>query len=74
MAIRVGINGFGRIGRQTFKAMVDNYSSEIEVVGINDLFSPVQLAHLLRYDSVYGPFQADVEAREGALVVNAGAT
>ena len=70
MAIRVGINGFGRIGRQTFKAMVDNYSDEIEVVGINDLFSPAQLAHLLRYDSVYGAFQAEVEAKEHALVVN----
>jgi len=70
MAIRVGINGFGRIGRQAFKAIVDNYSDVIDVVGINDLFSPQDLALLLRYDSVYGRFNGTVEAKEKALIVN----
>lgn len=70
MAIKVGINGFGRIGRQAFKAIVENYWDEIEVVGINDLFSPDSFALLLRYDSVYGHFEGTVEAKEKALVVN----
>ncbi len=70
MAIRVGINGFGRIGRQAFKAIVDNYSDVIDVVGINDLFSPKDLAALLRYDSVYGKFGGTVETKDNAIVVN----
>jgi glyceraldehyde 3-phosphate dehydrogenase len=70
MTIRVGINGFGRIGRQTFKAMVDNYSDVMEVVGINDLFPPSAFDLLLRYDSIYGQFGATVESTDKALVVN----
>ena len=70
MAIKVGINGFGRIGRQAFKAMVGDYSDIMEVVAINDLFPPESFSQLLRRDSVYGAFQATVEATEDALVVN----
>ncbi len=70
MTIRVGINGFGRIGRQTFKAMVDNYSDVMEVVGINDLFPPSAFDLLLRYDSIYGQFGATVESTDKALIVN----
>jgi len=68
MAIRVGINGFGRIGRQAFKAMVDNYWDDIEVVGINDLFPPASFSLLLRYDSVYGRFGGTVETTAQGLV------
>jgi glyceraldehyde 3-phosphate dehydrogenase len=70
MAIKVGINGFGRIGRQAFKAMAENYGDQIEVVGLNDLFAPADLALMLRYDSVYGQFKGTVEAKADALVVN----
>lgn len=70
MAIKIGINGFGRIGRQTFKAVVDKYPGDIEVVAINDLFAPSNFALLLRYDSVYGRFDGTVEAKEDSLVVN----
>ena len=74
MAIKVGISGFGRIGRQAFKAIVENYADSIEVVGINDLFPPSDFALLLRYDSVYGPFKGSVEATESSLIVNGKAT
>ena len=70
MAVKVGINGFGRIGRQTFKAIVSNYADEIEVVGINDLFSPENFELLLTFDSVYGRFDGTVEATEDSLIVN----
>jgi glyceraldehyde 3-phosphate dehydrogenase len=70
MAIKVGINGFGRIGRQAFKAIAENYGDSIDVVAINDLFSPEDFALLLRYDSVYGPFKGTVEAQGDTLVVN----
>ena len=70
MAIKVGINGFGRIGRQAFKAMVESYADTIDVVAINDLFAPSQFSLLLRYDSVYGAFEGKVEATEDSLVVN----
>jgi glyceraldehyde 3-phosphate dehydrogenase len=70
MAVKVGINGFGRIGRQTFKAIVSNYADEIEVVGINDLFSPENFELLLTYDSVYGKFDGVVEATKDSLIVN----
>ncbi|HKW20605.1 MAG TPA: glyceraldehyde 3-phosphate dehydrogenase NAD-binding domain-containing protein, partial [Ktedonobacterales bacterium] len=56
MAIRVGINGFGRIGRQSLKAMLERYSNQIEVVAINDLTDTETNAHLFRYDSTYGRF------------------
>jgi glyceraldehyde 3-phosphate dehydrogenase len=70
MAIRVGINGFGRIGRQSMKAMLERYSREIEVVAINDLTDTHTNAHLLKYDSTYGRFPGEVEATENALIVN----
>ncbi|MBO7435176.1 type I glyceraldehyde-3-phosphate dehydrogenase, partial [bacterium] len=50
MAIKVGINGFGRIGRMVFRAAVQNFSNDIEIVGINDLLEPEYLAYMLRYD------------------------
>jgi len=68
MAIRVGINGFGRIGRNFFRTCAGEDS--IEVVGINDLTDAKTLAHLLKYDSVHGIFDADIEAKDNALVVN----
>ncbi len=68
MAIKVGINGFGRIGRNFFRASLDN--PEIEIVGINDLTDAYTLAHLLKYDSVHGRFKGTVEAKEKSIVVN----
>ncbi|MFD3155866.1 type I glyceraldehyde-3-phosphate dehydrogenase [Haloimpatiens sp. FM7330] len=67
---KVAINGFGRIGRNVFKALLKNYSNDLEVVAINDLTDPATLAHLLKYDSLYGKFEGTVEAKEGAIVVN----
>jgi len=68
MAIKVGINGFGRIGRNFFRACADN--PEIEIVGINDLTDAYTLAHLLKYDSVHGIFSKPVEAKGNAIVVD----
>lgn len=68
MAIKVGINGFGRIGRNVFRVMVER--KDIDIVAINDLASSDALAHLLRYDSVHGKFSGSVEAKKDALVVN----
>lgn len=68
--VKVGINGFGRIGRNVFKALVENYANELEVVGINDLTDAKTLAHLLKYDSLYGKFNGTVEAKESSIVVN----
>jgi glyceraldehyde 3-phosphate dehydrogenase len=70
MAIRVGINGFGRIGRNVLRAAVQNFGRDIEVVAINDLLEPDYLAYMLRYDSVHGPFKGDVSVEGGHLVVN----
>src|SRR5450759_1157518 len=69
MAIRVGINGFGRIGRLVFRAAMNNPG--IEVVAVNDLTDSKTLAHLLKYDSVHGRFNHDVEATEDGFVVHA---
>lgn len=69
MAIKVGINGFGRIGRMVFRAAVQNFS-DIEVVGINDLLEPDYLAYMLKYDSVHGRFKGDVAVQDGNLIVN----
>ena len=69
MAIKVGINGFGRIGRMVFRAAVQNFS-DMEIVGINDLLEPDYLAYMLQYDSVHGRFQGNVSVKDGALVVN----
>ena len=62
MAIKVGINGFGRIGRMVFRAAVENFANDIEVVGINDLLDPDDLAYMLKYDSVHGIFNHEVSA------------
>ena len=70
MAIKVGINGFGRIGRCVFRAAVKNFGDDIEIVGINDLLEPEYLAYMLSYDSVHGRFDGDVKVENGALVVN----
>jgi len=70
MAIKVGINGFGRIGRNVLRSAVLNFADSIEIVGVNDLLAPDYLAYMLRYDSVHGRFKADVSVEEGQLVVN----
>jgi glyceraldehyde 3-phosphate dehydrogenase len=70
MTLRVGINGFGRIGRQSMKAMLERYPRDIEVVAINDLTDTHTNAHLLKYDSTYGRFPGEVEATPDALIVN----
>ena len=68
--IKVGINGFGRIGRMVFRAAVENFSNDIQIVGINDLLEPEYLAYMLKYDSVHGQFKGEVAVADGALVVN----
>ncbi len=70
MSVRVGINGFGRIGRQVLKAMLDYYPNDLEVVAFNDLDKPETMAHLLKYDSNYGKFPGTVEVVDGGLMVN----
>ncbi|MCW8943873.1 MAG: type I glyceraldehyde-3-phosphate dehydrogenase [Sedimenticola sp.] len=69
MTIKVGINGFGRIGRMVFRAAVQDFS-DIEVVGINDLLDPEYLAYMLKYDSVHGRFKGDVSVDGNTLIVN----
>jgi len=69
MAIKVGINGFGRIGRMVFRAAIKNFS-DIEIVGINDLLDPAYLAYMLKFDSVHGRFQGSVSVEGNNLVVN----
>ncbi len=69
MAIKVGINGFGRIGRMVFRAAVQNFP-DIEIVGINDLLEPDYLAYLLRHDSVHGRFKGDIGVDGNTLLVN----
>lgn len=68
--MNIAINGFGRIGRATFKAIILNNDKSVKVVGINDLTDIKTLAHLLKYDSCYGEFEADVKTTKDALVVN----
>jgi len=70
MAIKVGINGFGRIGRMVFRAAVAEHSDTIQIVGINDLLEPNYLAYMLRYDSVHGRFDGDVSVDGTNLIVN----
>ena len=70
MTIKVGINGFGRIGRMVFRAAVQNFSSDIQIVGINDLLEPDYLAYMLKYDSVHGRFKGDIAIDGNTLVVN----
>ncbi|PHS23040.1 MAG: type I glyceraldehyde-3-phosphate dehydrogenase [Robiginitomaculum sp.] len=70
MAVRVAINGFGRIGRLVLRSIIEHSRTDIEVVAINDL-GPVQTnAHLLKYDSVHGRLNADVQTEDGAMIVN----
>ncbi len=68
--IRVGINGFGRIGRMVFRAAVENFSNDIQVVGINDLLDPDYLAYMLKYDSVHGTFQHDIKVEGNFMIVD----
>jgi glyceraldehyde 3-phosphate dehydrogenase len=70
MTTRIGINGFGRIGRQTMKAMLERHPRDLEVVAVNDLTDTKTNAHLLKYDSTYGHFPGEIEATEDALIVN----
>ncbi|NBD20456.1 type I glyceraldehyde-3-phosphate dehydrogenase [Aquabacterium fontiphilum] len=70
MAIKIGINGFGRIGRMVFRAAVQNFANDIEIVGINDLLEPDYLAYMLKYDSVHGRFKGDVAVDGNNLIVN----
>jgi glyceraldehyde 3-phosphate dehydrogenase (phosphorylating) len=70
MTTRIGINGFGRIGRLVFRTIKERAAGKIEVVAINDLFEPATNAHLLRYDSTYGAFNGTVSVKEGNLVVD----
>jgi glyceraldehyde 3-phosphate dehydrogenase len=69
MTIKVGINGFGRIGRMVFRAAVQNFD-DIEIVGINDLLEPEYLAYMLKYDSVHGRFKGDIAVDGNTLIVN----
>ncbi len=70
MAIKVGINGFGRIGRMVFRAAVENFSKDIEIVGINDLLDPDYLAYMLKYDSVHGIFNHDIKVEGSYMIVD----
>ena len=68
--VKLGINGFGRIGRMVFRAAVENFAGEIEVVGINDLLDPSYLAYMLKYDSVHGHFLHDVKVEGNTMIVD----
>ena len=68
--VKLGINGFGRIGRMVFRAAVENFPKDIEIVGINDLLDPDYLAYMLKYDSVHGAFKGEVSVEGNWLIVN----
>ena len=68
--IKLGINGFGRIGRMVFRAAVENFSKDIQVVGINDLLDADYLAYMLKYDSVHGQFNHDIKVEGNYLIVD----
>ena len=70
MAVRVGINGFGRIGRLSLRAILQKYPKDMEVVALNDLFDPNTNAHLFKYDTNYGPWPGEVKAEADAIVVD----
>ncbi|MGD8823116.1 MAG: glyceraldehyde 3-phosphate dehydrogenase NAD-binding domain-containing protein, partial [Anaerolineales bacterium] len=70
MATKVGINGFGRIGRQVVKIMKENYGDLFDVVAFNDLGDLETMAHLFRYDSNYGAFEGEVEVKKDGLVID----
>ncbi|MDD4297136.1 MAG: type I glyceraldehyde-3-phosphate dehydrogenase [Ruminiclostridium sp.] len=67
---KIGINGFGRIGRNVFKVIQEKYSNELEVVAVNDLTDAKTLAHLLMHDSIYGKFSGSIRTTENSLIVN----
>ena len=68
--VKLGINGFGRIGRMVFRAAVENFPNDIEIVGINDLLDPDYLAYMLKYDSVHGQFNGEIAVEGNTLIVN----
>jgi len=68
--IKIGINGFGRIGRMVFRAAVENFADDIQIVGINDLLDADYLAYMLKYDSVHGQFSGDVKIEGNYMIVN----
>ncbi|MEK6256310.1 MAG: glyceraldehyde-3-phosphate dehydrogenase, partial [Chloroflexota bacterium] len=70
MTTKIGINGFGRIGRQVFKAIHEYHNDELDIVGINDLYDTATNAHLLKYDSNYGKFSGDLQIDGDDLIVN----
>lgn len=70
MTVKIGINGFGRIGRLVFRAIKERHPNEIEVVAVNDLFDAATNAHLLKYDSTYGQYPGTVEVKDGDLVID----
>jgi len=70
MSVKVGINGFGRIGRQVLKAIRDNYPETLEVVAFNDIGDLKTMAHLLKYDSNYGRFDGTVEVGDNELIID----
>ncbi len=70
MTVKIGINGFGRIGRLVFRAIKERHPNEIEVVAVNDLFDAATNAHLLKYDSTYGQYPGTVEVKDGNLVID----
>ena len=70
MAIKVGINGFGRIGRNVLRSAIENFGNDIEIVGINDLLEPDYLAYMLKYDSVHGRFDGEVSVDGNNLIIN----
>jgi glyceraldehyde 3-phosphate dehydrogenase len=70
MTVKIGINGFGRIGRQALRAINERHPRALEVVAVNDLFDPATNAHLLKYDSTYGKYPGTVEVKDGHLVVD----
>lgn len=70
MSVKVGINGFGRIGRLSLRGMLENYPNDIEVVAINDLFDSKTNAHLFKYDSNYGPWKGTVEAVDDGIIID----
>jgi len=70
MTVKVGINGFGRIGRLVFRTIKQRHQNEIEVVAVNDLFDPAINAHLLKYDSNYGKYPGTVEVKDGNLLID----
>ena len=68
--VKIGINGFGRIGRLTLRRILEVNNDNLDVVAINDLTSPKMLAHLFKYDTVHGTFDGEVSADDNAIYVN----